>query len=378
MIRSAYLCAEDPLSHYAWSGTHRRLFQALQSCSDAVALGPLQSPALSAIRFTNRVSHKLKFGEAIAHHGMISACAYARAAQQQLAIVQPEVIFAPAASVELFHLKTRLPVIYLSDATSRLLEGYYPDFTAMPAKKKRALERFEQHAIQRADALIYPSRWAAQSAIEHYGADPAKVHVLPFGPNFDDTVPAPIAKDSEHNRPLRILFVGRDWQRKGGDIAYEAVVGLRQAGIDARLIMCGCKPETAIDPTVAEIIPMIDKQKPGGYEALCALYASADLFLLPTRAECAGVVFSEAAAFGLPIVATDTGGIPTMVENGSNGVLLPLAARAADYTQTLQDIITQPGRLAAMRAASHARFASTLNWGSFARELGCIMKKLRG
>lgn len=376
MIRSAYLCAEDPLSHYAWSGTHRRLFQALQSCSDAIALGPLQSPTLSAIRFTNRVSHKLKLGEAIPHHGMVSARAYAHAAQQQLDALQPEVIFAPAASVELFHLKTSLPVIYLSDATSRLLEGYYPDFTAMPAKKKRALERFEQHAIQRADALIYPSRWAAQSAIEHYGADPAKVHVLPFGPNFDAAVPPAATKDSEPHRSLRILFVGRDWQRKGGDIAYEAVAGLRQAGIDARLIMCGCNPEIAIDPNVAEIIPMIDKQKPGGYEALCALYASADLFLLPTRAECAGVVFSEAAAFGLAIVATDTGGIPTMVENGSNGVLLPLSAGAEDYTRILRDIITQPGKLATMQAASHAHFASRLNWGSFSSELGNIMAKL--
>jgi len=376
MIRSGYLCAEDPLSHYAWSGTHRRLFRALQDCSDAVTLGPLQSPALAAIRLLNRVSRKLSLGEMVPHHGMISARAYAQAAQQQLVRAKPSVIFAPAASVELFHLKTDLPVIYLSDATSHLLEGYYPDFTAMPATKKRALERFEQHAIQRADALIYPSHWAAQSAIEHYGASPEKVHVLPFGPNFDD-LPASGVSSSERIGPLRILFVGRDWTRKGGDIAYAAVAGLRASGIDARLLLCGCNPPMDVDPAVAELIPMIDKQKPGGYEALCALYASADVFLLPTRAECAGVVFSEAAAFGLPIVATDTGGIPTMVDHGGNGVLLPLSAVAADYTRTLQDIISQPGRLAAMREASRQRFAETLNWSQFSQKLGGILSKLQ-
>ena len=366
MIRSGYLCAEDPLSHYAWSGTHRRLFQALQSCSDAIALGPLQSPALSAIRLTNRISHKLKLGEAVPHHGMISARAYARAAQQQLARLQPEVIFAPAASVELFHLQTSLPVIYLSDATSRLLEGYYPDFTAMPARKKRALERFEQHAIQRADAVIYPSRWAAQSAIEHYGADPAKVHVLPFGPNFDAAVPPPVAKDSEHQRPLRILFVGRDWSRKGGDIAYEAVVGLRRAVLDARLIMCGCNPEVAIDPAVAEIIPMIDKQKPGGYEALCALYASADLFLLPTRAECFGIVFAEAASRGLPTISYATGGVPSAVLSGVTGQLLPLDAGADAFADAIAAIVASPARYTEMSRAALEDARVRLDWGVWA------------
>lgn len=379
MTVTAYLSAEDPLSHYAWSGTHRRLYRATMACPGrTIALGPLHSPALSLIRLINRAGHKLLQRELIAHHGDLNARACGQAASARLAAQGAEVIFAPAASVELFYLNSTLPVVYLSDATPRLLEGYYPDFTAMPAATKAALERFEQKAITRAAALIYPSHWAAESAIRDYGADPAKVHVLPFGPNFDEEIPAP-ADRLEGERPdgqLRLLFVGRDWKRKGGDIAYQAVVGLRQAGVDAHLTLCGCTPDIAIDPAVAEVIPMIDKHKPGGYAALFALYRSADVFLLPTRAECAGVVFSEAAAFGLPIVATATGGIPTMVGDGENGLLLALSDGPAAYTEALLALVREPGRLQSMSQASLARSRAALSWKHFSHGLADILKSV--
>jgi glycosyltransferase involved in cell wall biosynthesis len=66
----------------------------------------------------------------------------------------------------------------------------------------------------------------------------------------------------------------------------------------------------------------LDKNSKNGRTTLVHLYMRAHFFILPTRAECMGISLSEAAAFGLPLIATDTGGVSTIVKNGKNGILL--------------------------------------------------------
>jgi glycosyltransferase involved in cell wall biosynthesis len=71
-------------------------------------------------------------------------------------------------------------------------------------------------------------------------------------------------------------------------------------------------------------------------ERLHACYGATHFLLLPTRAECLGVVFSEASAFGVPSIATDVGGVATAVHDGVNGSVLPLEAEAADYADAVE------------------------------------------
>ena len=103
------------------------------------------------------------------------------------------------------------------------------------------------------------------------------------------------------------------------------------------LTIIGCIPPVAINEKDITVIPFINKHnEEAGLTALSISSVNSDFLLLPTRAECAGVVFCEASAFGIPSITTDTGGVSTYVEDGINGFALPLAARAEAYADKIE------------------------------------------
>ena len=176
--------------------------------------------------------------------------------QAQLARHELEVLFAPVASIELGLIDSTLPVVYASDATFSLLNGFY-DLGFEPAQTELE-ERFEQVALQRATRLLYPSRWAANSAIAHYGVSPKRIDIAQFGANVlhvQDSVgrPAP-------GTGLQLLFVGRDYVRKGGKIALETCAALRAKGLRAELTVVGCVPPQTADGVT--VIPLPQQGQP--------------------------------------------------------------------------------------------------------------------
>ncbi|MCI0596961.1 MAG: glycosyltransferase family 4 protein, partial [candidate division Zixibacteria bacterium] len=89
--------------------------------------------------------------------------------------------------------------------------------------------------------------------------------------------------------------------------------------------------------------------------------------LLPTRYECYGVVFCEAAAFGLPVITTDTGGVSGVVREGENGYLLPYEAGGADYAQLIAEICADENRYNELVQKSRKEFEDRLNWDTWAQ-----------
>ena len=126
-----------------------------------------------------------------------------------------------------------------------------------------------------------------------------------------------------------ILFVGKDWIRKGGHIAYETLLALEKMKINVELIICGCKPPKQYTHKNMTVVPW------ASVEQLRNFYEKSHFFLLPTRAECSGIVFTEASAYALPILATNTGGVPEVVIEGKNGFILPLEAKGEEYAKII-------------------------------------------
>ena len=85
------------------------------------------------------------------------------------------------------------------------------------------------------------------------------------------------------------------------------------------------------------------------------------------------IVFSEAAAYGLPIVATETGGVGQVVHDGENGVLLPLAAEGAAYAEVIARIIADEATYARMSLASRDAYDTHLSWDAWGRRMATIL-----
>ena len=266
------------------------------------------------------------------------------------------------------YLKADCPIVYVSDSTYRLNLKYYEYAKQQTARSQSNNDKLEQLAISNANFLIYPSSWAAESALLDYGADPAKIYEVPFGANID---PVPDA-DGCHARhltgPCRLLYIGRDWARKGGSLAVETLHLLREAGVDARLTICGCDPPDVRSGSVT-VIPSISRKKPDEVAMLNGLFSEAHFLLLPTRAEAFGIVFAEASAFALPSITTDTGGVCGAVENGVNGYRLPLSASAEEYANLILGLWGDPEQYARLMRSTRARYEDSLNWSVWAQTL---------
>jgi glycosyltransferase involved in cell wall biosynthesis len=236
--------------------------------------------------------------------------------------IEGGIIFSPG-TIPIAYLNTDKLIAFWTDATFAAMENYYHDFNGLCKRTVKNCHSYERNAIKRSSLSIYSSEWAANSAIKDYGADPNKVKVIPFGSNIDVKT---TESDIEHNNKkksksiCKLLFIGQNWQRKGGEAAIRVAKYLNANYIKTQLTIVGCTPpENESLPDFVHILGFVDKSKREGLQLINKLYSENHFFILPTIAECTPIVFSEANSFGLPVITTSTGGISSVIRNDVNG-----------------------------------------------------------
>ena len=110
--------------------------------------------------------------------------------------------------------------------------------------------------------------------------------------------------------PCRLLFIGVNWEEKGADTAVETLAELRARGVETELVICGCTPPKPISQDGLTIIPYLDKNDREQRNRLDQLYRDADLFLLPTRADCNPLCFAKRLPMACPALCEPPAGCP--------------------------------------------------------------------
>jgi glycosyltransferase involved in cell wall biosynthesis len=373
-VRVGFLSAKNYHSRRTFSGILHAMRGALAARPEVsiVDLGP-PPPATG---LASKITKKLGLGPQPFDLAQTSERErYAEYVQEILEDTPADVIFAPVASIELSAVRADLPVVYASDATFRLLNKGYD--LKLSVAQTRFREGCEQSAIHRATRVVYPSRWAADSATSHYGAEPSKIDVIPFGACLEQ-VPS-LESLQERSLPsreaLRLLFVGKDFKRKGGALAAAATKALRERGVHAELTMVGCVPPRAHPGVTA--IEYLDKDDPAQAARLRQLYLQAHVFLFPTRADCSPISLCEAAAFGLPSVATDVGGIADILQDDA-GLLVPAGADGPSFADRIEELIDDPALYAVLTRATRQAFDARLNWGAWASRAEASLRQAMG
>jgi glycosyltransferase involved in cell wall biosynthesis len=118
-----------------------------------------------------------------------------------------------------------------------------------------------------------------------------------------------------------------------------------------------------------KVIPFLDKNNLNDRAKLINLLLNANFLLLPTRSEAYGIVFCEANAFGLPVIATDTGGVSEIVKNGYNGFLLSRNAEASDYARTIMQIWNDESKYFELVQNSRKSYDQRLNWDAWGKKV---------
>jgi glycosyltransferase involved in cell wall biosynthesis len=197
-----------------------------------------------------------------------------------------------------------------------------------------------------------------------YNVPASKVKVIEFGANLSvDHDADHVACWSEERlaNDCTLLFIGVDWNRKGGVLAFEAARLLNERGIKTVLKVVGCD---APDAPFVEKLGFISKGTVEGQRRIKQLLMASTFFVMPTRAEAAGIVFCESAAFGLPVVTTRTGGVESYVLDGQTGYCLPMAAPGSAYADVIAGTLADRDSYRRLSLAAFERYRQTLNWNS--------------
>jgi glycosyltransferase involved in cell wall biosynthesis len=350
---------------------------------EVVCLYPDDSFLTRAIEATGKALNRLSYLTVRRHistdHHRILSKRLARTFIPWVARSGCNAIFAPNASVEIANLSTDIPIVYSTDMNWANIVDYYPSCSALFEFARLEGDRIETAAIGKASALIYPSTWAAKTAIDHYKADPRKVHCIPFGANFEeaDIPPREAALRHSLDGGITLLWVGVDWQRKGGVIAYDCLLGLLSKGVNARLVVCGCVPPGRYRHPKLEVIPFLSKRDPVQRRRLSQLYLEANFLLFPTAAEAYGIVLCEASAHGLPSLVRDTGGVGGAIKNGENGYLLPSDANGQQYAEKILTIVQDRSVYDGLVHSSRKAYEEKLNWDAWGRAVKPIFEYVR-
>ncbi len=200
----------------------------------------------------------------------------------------------------------------------------YPEPRAlMPVPRKwRVMER---ELYEGAAGTFVSSEFAAASVREDYDVPADRVINVGSGSN----VRWPDSPESGERRGKVILFVGVDWERKGGPELVDAFRKIRSVEPDAELWIVGCRP------AVREPGVVVRGRLSQAETAEC--YRRADVFCLPSRMDPSASVLAEAAGFGLPVVATPVGGNVERVRDGETGFLVGADGLAGKLVSLLGD-----------------------------------------
>ena len=238
----------------------------------------------------------------------------------------------------------------------------------------------EAASARRIDGLCFGSQWSVDEAIRLYGERAEdgtlmrdRLHVTALGANWMPCLTREeiLARvDARRTNTIELLYVGKDWERKGGPLAVQVAQRLHALGHDVRLEIVGCKPNLPAD-TAGYIRShgLLYQSDPQQSATLAAMFERAHFLIVPTTAECFGIVFAEAQAFALPPVSRRVHALSTVIVDGETGLLFDLEAPASAYVERILAVRAQPQAYRAMAIKARDRFESSLNWSSTAQEI---------
>jgi glycosyltransferase involved in cell wall biosynthesis len=167
-----------------------------------------------------------------------------------------------------------------------------------------------------------------------------------------------------------LLSIGVHWHRKGLATSVAIADRFAASGRPVHLDVVGATPPDAswARPYVT-YHGFLNRVDPKDSARLEELYRSADVFLLPTRNEPFGIVFAEAAAFGLPAVGTRVGGVPDVVVDGQTGVLVDEHQPVSTWVDAVAQVLGDHCEYARMSHCAVLHYRANLTWSAAVEEL---------
>ncbi len=372
-----YLTKKDPSDILSWSGTPYFLSKGLSQLIELEYIYDLNI-RIGVLDYLKKISCKVRGYNYELFRTENILKRYALNIESRVRN-NSNIIFSPSSNYFSF-LNCKNPKVFYTDACYAGMVGFYPAFSNFCKSNIYEGNRLEQMAMDNSDLIIYSSDWAAKSAIENYKVTPDKIKVVPFGANIEHFKTREEIESSltrKKTRECHLLFIGVEWERKRGDFAIRVAELLNKNGLPTTLHLVGInKLKNKKFPKFVINHGFICKSSMAGKNQLEQLFLESHFLLVPTMAEAYGLVFAEAGAYGLPSIATNVGGVSTIIKNDFNGYAFPLDKQPSDYARYIEKVFSNPAlyRNLAMNAFNYTN--THLTWQSSSESIVKLLKQI--
>lgn len=267
------------------------------------------------------------------------------------------------------------PVVTYQDslAAEYWSSPFVPEALRRDARLKQAHWDYEIAVAKGAARVLTQSEHTRRSYIENYGVAPDKVENVLIGFNADPPSSLP---RKDYSRP-EILFIGKEFRRKGGDMLAPAFARVRERHAGAVLHVVG-PPERPTDlPEAPGVVfhGFLSRRDAEQRTVFYDLLSRAALVVLPSRYEPTGLATLEAMSWGAPAIVTNDWAFPENVAHGETGWLLP-SLDADSLATAILEALSDTDRLAKMSAAAYAAVPERFAWSGVARRIIAACEKV--
>ncbi len=366
---------EDPYSTKSWAGVPFSLREALARQVDRLTVFRPSRPSRNPIDVVRRLRHYKDPLRYPLWMTMASLKKNAREVQAEIGRVRPDAVLSISSQCVAFLDDPGRPVFLFSDAPWLAWQEAYAGTRTQPLRMAWYAEQ-EARAARRMDGLCFGSEWAVNEAIRLYAGGERlreRLSVTPLGSNL---VPARTREEvldrvaARAKDEIELLYIGKDWVRKGGPVAVEIAALLRAKGHKVRLHIVGCTPQLAPGTNAFTTLHgLLNQSDPQQKAALIGLFERSHFLIVPTTAECFGIVLAEAQAFALPPISRAVHAVPSVIVDDKTGILMDPAAPAGDYVERILALWRNQSAYREMALAGRDRYEQLLNWDQTAARI---------
>lgn len=280
-----------------------------------------------------------------------------------------DLIFQVGVLFDSTRISTEIPSIIYTDYTSQLARNK-PGLGRMPMNEAMYQKWFslEKDVFHRAVHIFTRGSTVRQSVIDHYGVPPDMVTAVGGGVNLD--MQTAHKKPTPPGSPI-ILFIGKEFYRKGGDLVLEAFSQVKGAIPNAKLWMVTDEPlhrETLLEG-VTLLPPTWDR------DVIANLFMQADCFVLASRLETWGDVLLEAMAYHLPCIGVSGESMEDIIEDQKTGLIVP-SGNVPALAQAMIKLLQNPELMTAMGEEGFTRVSKIFTWDHVVNQMGPLIENI--
>lgn len=343
----------------AWSGAIHPMVEEMRRHTEVVDLGRASSTPTIVDRGFAKLSGKLGRGYLV-NHAVLTSYVNSKVIERVVSSLQLDAVVSIAGSTYTLKIPKDLPVVQITDATFSSLVDFYPSLSNLNWLSEKQGLIVDRLNARRSDHFMAASQWAASSIHSELSVPRRKITVAPFGPGPAAKYRNRYLRETSTQEALRILFVSTNWIRKSGPEVLELFSRYRSSSPSSQLIVVGEAPGAPL-----EGVEYLGRLNP---DEIARQYARADVLIEATHANAAGMTLTDSAAYGLPVIARNVGGIETIVIDGETGFLVAPSKDFIFESLKLLKLLQDKKLRQEMSLKSHRHYEKNLSWSAWGQK----------